>query len=143
MAKLEQIWIKRFKRGPMDPVFSADLVENTGIKNNADQNGKRLVTIIELEKWESMQKQLKCDLDPSARRANLLISGISLTNSRGKILNIGNCSIKVYGETRPCERMDEAFTGLKKVMQANWNGGVYGIIIKGGTLFVGDTINFI
>ena len=72
MGKLEKIWIKRFKRGPMDPVFSAVLFKNKGIKNNADQNGKRQVTIIEREKWKSMIKQLKCDLDPSARRANLM-----------------------------------------------------------------------
>jgi MOSC domain-containing protein YiiM len=143
MGKLEKIWIKRFKRGPMDPVNFAEFIENTGITGNADQNGKRQVTIIEQEKWNLMMKQLKCDLDPSARRANLLISGISLTESRGKILNIGECTIKVYGETRPCERMDEAYNGLRKAMDPNWNGGVYGIIVKGGTIKIGDQVNLV
>lgn len=143
MGKLEKIWIKRSKRGPMDKVSSAELIENRGIKNNADQNGKRQVTLIEKEKWQSMMKQLNCDVDPSARRANLFISGLSLTESRGKILNIGNCAIKVYGETKPCERMDEAFQGLRMAMKPDWNAGAYGIIIKGGTINTGDDVHFI
>jgi len=143
VGKVEKIWIKRFKRGPMDAVTSAELLENEGVKNSADQKGKRQITLIELEKWEWMTSQLKCDLDPSARRANMMISGISLTESRGKILNIGKCRIKVHGETRPCERMDEAQQGLREVMKQNWNGGVYGVIVEGGTIKIGDTVNFI
>ena len=142
MGKLEKIWIKRFKAGPMDSVLYADFIIDIGIKNNADQNGKRQVTIIEKEKWHSMMKHLKCDLDPSARRANLLISSIPLKNSRGKILNIGNCSIKVCGETKPCERMDGVFIGLKDAMKPNWNGGIFGIVIKEGTINVGDEVVF-
>ena len=126
----------------MDSVLSAELIENTGIKNNADQMGKRQVTIIEKEKWESMMKTLKCDGDPSERRANLLLSGISLEKSRGKILNIGNCAVKVFGETRPCERMDEVAFGLQKLMKLNWNGGVFGIVVKQGIINIGDKVFF-
>lgn len=79
----------------MDSVLSAELIENAGIKYDADQMGKRQVTIIEKEKWESMMKTVKCDGDPSERRVNLLLNGISLEKSRGKILNIGNCAVKV------------------------------------------------
>ena len=143
MGKVEKIWIKRFKRGPMDSVSEANLTENKGIENNADQNGKRQITIIEKEKWQKMIKELECDLDPSARRANLLVSGISLNNSTGKILSIGNCHIKIFGETRPCERMDEAFSGLKTVMAKNWNGGIFGVILNGGTIRTGDKVYFI
>ena len=143
MGKLETIWIKRFKSGPMDAVSVAKIIENRGIENNADQNGKRQITIIEKEKWQLMMNELECDLDPSARRANLLVSGISLNNSTGKILSIGNCRVKVFGETRPCERMDEAFDGLKAVMAKNWNGGIFGVIVNGGTIRTGDKVNFI
>ena len=143
MGKLETIWIKRFKRGPMDAVSVANIIENRGIENNADQNGKRQITIIEKEKWQKMMNELECDLDPSARRSNLLVSGISLSNSTGKILSIGNCRVKVFGETRPCERMDEAFDGLKAVMAKNWNGGIFGVIVNGGTIRTGDKVNFI
>lgn len=142
MAILKKIWIKRSKLGPMDPTQSAELIENKGIKNNADQNGKRQVTIIEKQSWETMLKELGATVDPIARRANLLLEGISLKNSDGKILNIGSCKIKVFGETRPCERMDQAYPGLRNAMQANWNGGVYGVILQGGHIKINDEVYF-
>ena len=142
MGRIKKIWIKRYKSGPMDSMLSADLINDLGIKNNADKNGKRQITIIEEEKWHSMMQHLKCDLDPSLRRANLLVSGVSLNNSSGKILNIGNCSIKVYGETKPCKEMDDVFIGLKDTMKPNWNGGIFGIVIKEGTINIGDKVVF-
>ena len=48
-GKLEAIWIKRMKRGPMDPVEAADLVAGSGIAGNANQGGRRQVTILERE----------------------------------------------------------------------------------------------
>ena len=75
---LRAIWIKRVRLGPMDPVGEATLVENRGILGNANQNGRRQVTLIEEEVWQQLMSQLGADLDPSARRANLMISGVRL-----------------------------------------------------------------
>ena len=47
MAKLEAIWIKRVRRGKMDPVLTAELIAGKGIVGNANQGGRRQVTIIE------------------------------------------------------------------------------------------------
>lgn len=44
---LRGIWIKRARLGPMDAVDHAALIENRGIVGNANQNGRRQVTIIE------------------------------------------------------------------------------------------------
>ena len=46
-GRLEAIWIKRAKRGVMDPVSRATLVADRGITGNANQGGRRQVTIIE------------------------------------------------------------------------------------------------
>lgn len=104
---LRAIWIKRMRLGPMDPVAEATLVENRGIVGNANQNGRRQVTIIEEEVWQRLMRETGGDLDPSSRRANLMITGVPLANSRDQLVRIGECVIDIRGETRPCERMDE------------------------------------
>jgi len=139
-GRLEAIWIKRAIRGPMDPATEATLIADHGIEGNADQRGRRQVTIIAREAWGAMMDRLGADLDPSARRANLMVSGIELARSRGELLHIGACRIRIMGETRPCERMDEAFPGLRRVMADPWRGGVFGTVLVDGTIRVGDPV---
>jgi len=139
---LKKIWIKRSKLGPMDPVNQALLIEGEGIQGNANQRGKRQVTIIEEKVWQEMMHEMGADIEPSARRANLMISGVSLRESRGRILCVGSCKIEIYGETKPCERMDEALPGLQQAMKENWRGGVFGVIVQGGEIKPGDPVYF-
>jgi len=139
-GQLRKIWIKRMKRGPMDPVSSARLVANRGLAGNANQGGRRQVTIIEEEVWKDLMEQFGSNLPPSTRRANLMISGLELANSRGRILHIGECRIRVYGETKPCERMDEALPGLKHAMYDAWKGGAFGEVLDDGQINVGDQV---
>jgi MOSC domain-containing protein YiiM len=139
-GRLEAIWLKRFKAGPMDPAGEAVLVADRGIVGNADQGGSRQVTVIERERWQVMMDELGADLDPAARRANLMISGISLTDCRGRVLRIGATSIWLLGETRPCEQMDAALPGLRRSMGHPWRGGAYGTVVDGGEIRVGDAV---
>src|SRR5262245_44525990 len=130
-GRLEAIWVKRARLGPMDPAPSAELVAGRGIVGNANQGGKRQVTIIEREVWESLMNALGADLSPVARRANLMVSGVSLAQSRGRVLRLGPCAVRIYGETKPCERMDEAFAGLRELMYGDWRGGAFGEVVEG------------
>src|SRR5437868_1565634 len=139
-GKLETIWIKRMKRGPMDRVERASLVAGRGIVGNANQGGHRQVTLIEQEIWESLMRELVASLDPSTRRANLMVKGICLGESRGRVLRLGSCRIRILGETRPCERMDEALMGLKNALQPNWGGGAFGEVLDDGDISVGDSV---
>jgi MOSC domain-containing protein YiiM len=142
-GKLEAIWLKRMRRGPMDPVARATLRANQGLVGNANQGGKRQVTLLEREIWDRLMAAMGADLDPSARRANLLLSGISLAHTHNRILRIGNCRIQIWGETRPCEVMEAAWPGLKDAMSDNWGGGVFGVILDDGEIGVGDAVEWV
>jgi MOSC domain-containing protein YiiM len=141
-GKLAAIWLKRGKRGPMDLHKRAALVAGRGLTGNANQGGKRQVTIITLERWRELMAEVSAALDPSARRANLMVSGVDLENSRGRILKIGSCRLRINGETRPCERMEEAWPGLQAAMREKWGGGVFAEVLDGGEIAVGDAVQW-
>ena len=132
------IWIKRFKRGPMDPVMFAEAVEARGLVGNANQGGRRQVTIIDEARWREACEQVGVDVYPSARRANVMLRGIDLEKTHGKVLRIGACRVRIYNETRPCERMNEAQPGLREALMPRWRGGAFAEIIEGGVFRVGD-----
>jgi MOSC domain-containing protein YiiM len=79
-------------------------------------------------------------VDPIGRRANLLLSGIEFGASHGKVLRIGAIRLRVLGETRPCERMDEACQGLRSALSVPWGGGAFGEVLDGGDIRVGDAV---
>jgi MOSC domain-containing protein YiiM len=142
-GRLEAIWVKRFKRGPMDPKPSARLVAGRGIEDNANQGGKRQVTIISREAWQRVAEDMGSPVDPSWRRANILVSGVELRESRGKLLVIGGVRLSIRGETRPCERMDEASAGLRRALATEWRGGVFGEVLDSGAIRVGDEVSWL
>lgn len=134
------IWLKRARGGPMDSVEQAELVPGRGVSGSADQGGKRQVTLIEQEVWDELMRETGGNISPSARRANVLVKGFSLLESRGRIVRIGNCRLRIHGETRPCEQMDEAFPGLREAMKKPWAGGAFAEILEGGPIRLGDEI---
>jgi MOSC domain-containing protein YiiM len=142
-GRLEAIWIKRFKRGPMDSRATAIVRAGHGIEDNANQGGKRQVTIISKEAMEELSGKLGAEIDPSWRRANLLLSGIDLVGSRGRTLAIGPIRFLIHGETRPCEQMDEAHHGLKAAMADPWRGGAFGEVLDDGSISVGDAARWV
>ena len=143
MGEIVAIWIKRFKHGPMDPVTEAEAVQGRGLKNNANQGGKRHVTLIDESRWREAQEQLGVDVDPRARRANVMLRGIDLERTQGRLLRIGSSVVRIYGETRPCEQMEEAQAGLRIALEPRWRGGAFGEVVSGGIIRVGDAADWV
>ena len=139
MGRLEEIWVKRAHGGRMDAARHATLDAGQGIAGNANRGGRRQVTIVARERWNELMTELGASLETSARRANIVVSGIDLLESRGRVLLIGGCRLRVLGETRPCEQMEDAFPGLQEAMKERWGGGAFAEILEGGQIAIGDS----
>jgi MOSC domain-containing protein YiiM len=142
-GEIVDIRIKRAHGGVMDPVGSAEAIAGRGLAGNADRSRRRQITIIDEAAWAEAAAETGADVHPSKRRANVLLRGIPLANTRGKLLRLGTCVVRILGETRPCEQMEEAQLGLRKALSPNWRAGVFGEIVEGGFLRVGDSAELV
>ena len=124
----------------MDEVSEATAVAGKGLDGNVDRSRRRQITIISSDTWDALMKELDADIPPASRRANLMVSGIDLENTRGHVLRVGGVRLAIGGETTPCERMDEAFPGLRAAMRPHWGGGVFAQVLDDGLITVGDAV---
>ena len=150
-GRLLAIWVKRAKGGPMDSALAGVLVAGRGLAGNANQGGRRQVVLLEEERWtealadlgDRSPTGLGAELPPSTRRANLLINGLPLAGSRGRVLRIGSCRLRIWTECNPCYQMDEACPGLQQALRPGWRGGACAEVLEGGAITLGDAVEWI
>lgn len=138
-GRVEALWLKRSHRGPMDSVEEVRVSSDAGLVGGVDRSRRRQITLIEHEVWDRLMRELGGHADPSGRRANVMLSGIRLPNTRGRILRIGAARLAIGGELTPCERMDEVLPGLREAMRPDWGGGVFANVLGDGVIRVGDS----
>lgn len=126
----------------MDATESGELVAGRGLRGNATQGGRRQVTILSLDRWRALTAHLPGPPSPAIRRANLLVEGVDLDASRGRILRLGNARVRIFGETRPCHQMDEACPGLQAALDPAWAGGAFGEVVESGAIAVGGPVTW-
>ena len=124
----------------MDPVPRSAIAAGRGLAGSADRSRYRQITLIEREVWEALMRETGSDAPPSTRRANLMVSGIALARSRGRLLRVGGVRLRVRGEVKPCERMEEAVPGLRAAMYPDWRGGAFAEVLDDGEVAVGDVV---
>jgi MOSC domain-containing protein YiiM len=126
----------------MDSAERAHVREGEGIVGNANQGGRRQVTVLSSERWEQVMESVEGEVPPSARRANLFVSGIDLEDTRGRTLHVGSCRIFIEGETKPCNLMEETLAGLRAALGPHWGGGAYGRVLDTCEIRVGDEVRW-
>jgi len=144
MANLLGIATHAKKRAALTSMQSADVTLEKGVANDfRGKPGKRQVTVLSREGWQAGCQAVGVELDWTARRANLLIEGLDLQKSAGRVLKIGDTKLLITQETDPCERMKEVHAGLYDALLPEWRGGVCCRVIQRGRISVGDTVELL
>ena len=128
----------------------ADVTRRGGVADDfRGRPGGRQVTVLSLEDWQAACAQAgRPELPWTARRANLLVTGIDLAaanqaaaaSAEGCVLRVGTVELEVTGETAPCDRMEEAWPGLRAALAVGGRGGVTCRVRRGGELAAGDSV---
>lgn len=138
-GELKRIWVKPASEAPMQPRDAVELVAGKGIVGDAQFSARRPVTLISEQRWQRVVAELG-PVDPVARRANLLVSGVDLEQSTGRVLRVGPARLLVRGETRPCSGMDEQHPGLQAALKPDWGGGAWAEVLDGGSIEPGAPV---
>ena len=135
------IAVRDASRVPMKEQQQVEVTLKHGIVQDYRGTGLRQVTFLDVGQWQEVLEALGVDLPWYTRRANVLIEGIDLPATVGRRLQVGACRFAIGGETTPCERMDELQPGLRRVLTPALRGGVWGKVLQGGALRVGDEVH--
>jgi MOSC domain-containing protein YiiM len=141
LGVVERIFLRPSSRTPVREIERTRAVAGAGLEGDHAGGGNRQVTLIEAEAWQAACRELgRDDLSPAGRRANLVVSGVSLAESIGKTLRAGECLIDVVGETRPCRLMEDYAPGLQQALGPETRGGVYGRVVRSGEIRIGAQV---
>ncbi len=140
---LRGIAVRGASRAPMQERQEVEVTVEQGITEDSRGSGLRQVTFLSTEQWQETMKELDVDLPWHTRRANLLIDGIDLLDAVGEQIRIGDCLFTIYGETDPCQRMEELQPGLQQALMPDLRAGIWGKVVQGGTLRIGESVHVI
>ena len=140
--------IRAIAARPVDGAAMAELTEcqveaGRGITTENRKSGKREVTLLSREAWAVTCRELGADVPWLTRRANFLIEGLDLPACIGQEITLGSVRIRIHGETRPCQLMDDQHQGLRAVMVPQCRGGVHGQVLIDGIVRIGDPVRVV
>ena len=140
-GRVEELLLWPTKGCPQPVVVpNAEAVPGTGLQGDQKRGRTRQVTLLATEAWEAATAELGVGAPPSSRRANIVIRGLDLEDTLGRCLRLGPVLIQVHGETDPCEMMDRVAPGLKEALIPHRRAGVFGAVIEGGSIAIGDVV---
>ena len=126
--------------GPMQEVREASAPVGGWLEGDHGGSAKRGITFLSHETWAQVNAALGTDLPWHTRRANVCVAGLGLFPLVGCRIRVGELELEILDETRPCDLMDRLHPGLQAALKPAGHGGVYGRILAGGALRIGDTI---
>ena len=99
------------------------------------------MTLIEIEAIEGLKREYQVQLDPAQSRRNIVTRGVALNHLVEQEFRIGDVVLRGTRLCEPCAHM-EKLTVKGATRGLVHRGGLRAEIISGGSIRVGDTIQF-
>ena len=136
---------------PMKSVTNAKAVAGRGLEGDryysklgtySNQAGSgRDVTLIEIEAIDGLKRDYEVQLDSGQPRRNIVTRGVALNHLVEQEFRIGDVVLRGTRLCEPCAHM-EKLTVKGAMRGLVHRGGLRAEIISGGSIRVGDTIQF-
>ena len=99
-GRLNGIAVRPGSGVPVRTLDRVEISEASGlVGDHRRRRGKRQVTVLTQEGWDAACHDVNVDLAWTTRRANLLVSGLSLAEKVGARLHLGQVILEITGET--------------------------------------------
>jgi len=138
MHTVLKLWTLAEKRGSMLPREALTLVAGEGVPGDHARRTRRPVTIVFADDWAAACADLGREVPPETRRASVYVTGGPANRYLGRRIRLGEALIEIRGAVDPCYRMDEAADGLTAALTPGDRGGIWGVVVEGGTVRLGD-----
>ena len=136
---------------PMQSVASVTAKPGQGLEGDRYHNKRgtfsahpgtgRDVTLIEIEAVEALKRDYQVELDAGLARRNLVTRGVALNHLVDRKFKVGAVVLRGMRLCEPCSHM-EKLTRKGALRGLIHRGGLRAEIIAGGTIHVGDAIDF-
>jgi len=143
MSTLKSIAIKTAPRAAMQRHDGAEITVEKGITGDfRGSQSDRQITILSESAWQQACDSVNAELPWITRRVNLLVDGVEFSAEYvGKTVRIGEATLKITQETKPCSLMDQLHQGLRNALTPEWRGGVCCKVLIAGSIQVGDRVD--
>ena len=107
-GRITWIGLRPARRSAMQAVDRAQAALS-GLAGDHARAGRRAVTLIQAEHLPVIAALADLrEVPPETLRRNLVVSGLNLSATRGRVLAIGAARLRVTGPCAPCSRMEHA-----------------------------------
>lgn len=135
MPKIAHLFRAPNKCLPMEPLLSANVLENHGMEGcvHARPNGTRQILLVDIETLNAM------NLEPGVIRENITTEGLNVNGLPiGQHLRAGQTLLEVTAICTPCDQLEKVRPGLRRELYGR--RGMLCRVLKGGTVIPGDPI---
>ena len=141
VAEVVSIHRVAVKEAPTEALAEVGVRESYGIEGDwrSRASSQRQLTLIEEEVLQDVARALGITVTPGSSRRQVVVRGLTLNSTVGKVLHVGDLELEITGLCDPCDNMERTIApGARAALSGH--GGINARVLTGGTLRVGDRV---